>query len=137
MKQKLIDMLTKYAVKVEEAQTTNSIYFTMMNGIKVRISDHHSTHPDCDLAIDTPENMVAYTIFPVKAPAKFTFQTIDVEAIYSYISYFAMIAPCFKDARSSKKNEQKETTPTNLKITEKMMKKVQALPKGEKKRNNS
>jgi hypothetical protein len=133
MKQRLIDMLTKYAVKVEEAQTTNSIYFTMMNGIKVRISDHHSTYPDCDLAIDIPENMVAYTIFPVRVPAKYTFQTVDVEAIYNYISYFAMIAPCFKDARGSKKKEQKETTPTNIEITEKVMERVQALPEGEKK----
>ena len=133
MKQRLIDMLTKYAVKVEEAQTTNSIYFTMMNGIKVRISDHHSTNPDCDLAIDTPENMVAYTIFPVKVPAKYTFQTIDVEAIYNYISYFAMIAPCFKTAQGSKKKEQKEATPTNIEITEKVIKRVQALPEGEKK----
>ena len=136
MKQRLIDILTKYAVKVEEAQTTNSIYFTMLNGIKVRISDHHSTHPDCDLAIDTPENMVAYTIFPVKAPAKYTFQTIDVEAIYNYISYFAVIAPCFKSAQGSKKKEQKvaevKETP-NVEISEKIMQKVQALPEGEKK----
>ena len=131
MKQRLIDILTKYAVKVEEAQTTNSMYFTMRNGIKVRISDHHSTHPDCDLAIDTPENMVAYTIFPVKVPAKYTFQTIDVEAIYNYISYFAWIAPCFKTAQGSKKKKQKEKTLT--KITEKVMQKVQALPEGEKK----
>ena len=131
-KQKLIDMLTKYAIKVEEAQTTNSIYFTMLNGIKVRISDHHSTHPDCDLAIDTPENMVAYTIFPVKVPAKFTYQTIDVEDIYNYISYFAMIAPCFKTAQGSKKKKQKEAT-SKTKITEKVMTKVQALPEDEKK----
>lgn len=132
MKQRLIDMLTKYATIVEEAQTTNSIYFTMLNGIKVRISDHHSTHPDCDLAIDTPENMVAYTIFPVKVPAKFTYQTINVEDIYNYISYFAMIAPCFKTAQGSKKKEQKETT-SRTKITEKVMTKVQALPEGERK----
>ncbi len=131
-KQKLIDMLTKYAIKVEEAQTTNSIYFTMLNGIKVRISDHHSTHPDCDLAIDTPENMVAYTIFPVKVPAKFTYQTINVEDIYNYISYFAMIAPCFKTAQGSKKKKQKEAT-SKTKITEKVMTKVQALPEDEKK----
>ena len=111
----------------------------MLNDIKVRISDHHSTHPDCDLAIDTPANMVAYTIFPVKAPAKYTFQTIDVEAIYNYISYFAVIAPCFKTAQGSKKKEQKvaevKETP-NVEISEKMMKKVQALPEGEKKGNN-
>jgi hypothetical protein len=132
MKQKLIDMLIKYATKVEEAQTTNSIYFTMLNGIKVRISDHHSTHPDCDLAIDTPENMVAYTIFPVKVPAKFTYQTISVEDIYNYISYFAMIAPCFKTAQGSKKKKQKEAT-SRPKITEKVMTKVQALPEDEKK----
>jgi hypothetical protein len=136
MKQRLIDILTKYATKVEEAQTTNSVYFTMLNGIKVRISDHHSTHPDCDLAIDIPENMVAYTIFPVKVPAKFTYQTIDVEAIYNYISYFAMIAPCFKTAQGSKKKKQKvakvKKTP-NAGISEKIMKKVQALPEGEKK----
>ena len=132
-KQKLIDMLTKYAVKVEKAQTTNSIYFTMLNGIKVRISDHHSTHPDCDLAIDTPENMVAYTIFPVKVPAKYIFQTVYIEAIYNYISYFAMIAPCFKTAQGSKKKEQEEITPINTTVTEKVMKKVQALPEGEKK----
>lgn len=136
MKQRLIDILTKYAVKVEEAQTTNSIYFTMLNGIKVRISDHHSTHPDCDLAIDTPENMVAYTIFPVKAPAKFTYQTINAEDIYNYISYFAMIAPCFKTAQGSKKKKKKvaevKETP-NVEISEKIMQKVQALPEGEKK----
>lgn len=136
MKQRLIDILTKYAVKVEEAQTTNSIYFTMINGIKVRVSDHHSTHPNCDLAIDTPENMVAYTIFPVKVPAKFTYQTINVEDIYNYISYFAMIAPCFKTAQGSKKKKKKvakaKETP-NVEISEKMMQKVQALPEGEKK----
>ena len=137
MKQRLIDVLTKYAVKVEEAQTTNSIYFTMINGIKVRISDHHSTHPDCDLAIDTPENMVAYTIFPVKVPAKYTFQTIDVEAIYNYISYFAMIAPCFKTAQGSKKKKDKKkakvTKSSNTEIKTKTMNKVQALPEGEQK----
>jgi hypothetical protein len=136
MRKKLIETLTKYATLVEEAQTTNSVYFTMLNGIKVRVSDHHSTHPDCDLAIDVPENMVAYTIFPVKAPAKYTFQTIDVEAIYNYISYFAMIAPCFKTAQGSKKKKQKvaevKETP-NAGISEKIMKKVQALPEGEKK----
>lgn len=131
MRQKLIETLTKYATKVEEAQTTNSVYFTMLNGIKVRVSDHHSTHPDCDLAVDVPENAIAYTIFPAKAPAKFTYQTIDVESIYSYISYFAMIAPCFKSAQGSKKKKQKEKTST--KITEKVMNKVQALPEGEKK----
>lgn len=131
MRKKLIETLTKYATLVEEAQTTNSVYFTMLNGIKVRVSDHHSTHPDCDLAIDVPENAIAYTIFPAKAPAKFTYQTIDVESIYSYISYFAMIAPCFKSAQGSKKKKQKEKTPT--KITEKVMTKVQALPEGEKK----
>lgn len=131
MRQKLIETLTKYATLVEEAQTTNSVYFTMLNGIKVRVSDHHSTHPDCDLAIDVPENAIAYTIFPAKAPAKFTYQTIDVESIYNYISYFAMIAPCFKSAQGSKKKKQKEKTPT--KITEKVMTKVQALPEGEKK----
>jgi hypothetical protein len=109
----------------------------MLNGIKVRISDHHSTHPDCDLAIDIPENMVAYTIFPVKAPAKFTYQTIEVESIYSYISYFAMIAPCFKSAQGSKKKKQvtKEIsqTPSNAEISEKLMKKINALPEGAKK----
>jgi hypothetical protein len=131
MRKKLIETLTKYATLVEEAQTTNSVYFTMLNGIKVRVSDHHSTHPDCDLAIDVPENAIAYTIFPAKAPAKFTYQTIEVESIYSYISYFAMIAPCFKSAQGSKKKKQKEKTPT--KITEKVMTKVQALPEGEKK----
>jgi hypothetical protein len=132
MRKKLIETLTKYATLVEEAQTTNSVYFTMLNGIKVRVSDHHSTHPDCDLAIDVPENAIAYTIFPVKVPAKFTYQTIEVESIYSYISYFAMIAPCFKSAQGSKKKKkQKEKTPT--KITEKVMTKVQALPEGEKK----
>lgn len=136
MKQRLIDTLTKYASKVEEAQTTNSIYFTMLNGLKVRVSDHHSTNPDCDLAIDTPENMVAYTIFPVKVPAKFTYQTIDVESIYSYISYFGMIAPCFKTAQGSKKKqetEKVEQTPINTEVSEKVMKKVNALPEGEKK----
>lgn len=136
-KQKLIDILTKYAVKVEEAQTTNSIYFTMLNGIKVRISDHHSTHPDCDLAIDTPENMVAYTVFPVKVPAKFTYQTIDVEAVYSYISYFAMIAPCFKTAQGSKKKKQVTEdivqTLSNSEISEKLMNKINALPERKKK----
>ena len=136
MRARLIETLTKYAVKVEEAQTTNSVYFTMLNGIKVRVSDHHSTHPDCDLAIDVPENAIAYTIFPAKAPAKFTYQTIEVESIYSYISYFAMIAPCFKSAQGSKKKKQKaakvKETP-NVEISEKMMQKVQALPEGEKK----
>lgn len=131
MRKKLIETLTKYATLVEEAQTTNSVYFTMLNGIKVRVSDHHSTHPDCGLAIDVPENAIAYTIFPAKAPAKFTYQTIEVESIYSYISYFAMIAPCFKSAQGSKKKKQKEKTPT--KVTEKVMTKVQALPEGEKK----
>lgn len=131
MRKKLIETLTKHATLVEEVQTTNSVYFTMLNGIKVRVSDHHSTHPDCDLAIDVPENAIAYTIFPAKAPAKFTYQTIEVESIYSYISYFAMIAPCFKSAQGSKKKKQKEKTPT--KITEKVMNKVQALPEGEKK----
>lgn len=136
MRKKLIETLTKYATLVEEAQTTNSMYFTMLNGIKVRVSDHHSTHPDCDLAIDVPENAIAYTIFPVKVPAKFTYQTIDVESIYSYISYFAMIAPCFKTAQGSKKKKQKvaevKETP-NVEISERMMQKVQALPEGEKK----
>jgi hypothetical protein len=131
MRTRLIETLTKYATLVEEAQTTNSVYFTMLNGIRVRVSDHHTTHPDCDLAIDVPENAIAYTIFPAKAPAKFTYQTIEVESIYSYISYFAMIAPCFKSAQGSKKKKQKEKTPT--KITEKVMTKVQALPEGEKK----
>ena len=136
MRARLIETLTKYAVKVEEAQTTNSVYFTMLNGIRVRVSDHHSTHPDCDLAIDVPENAIAYTIFPAKAPAKFTYQTIEVESIYSYISYFAMIAPCFKSAQGSKKKEQKvvedKETP-NAEISERVMKKVNALPEGEKK----
>ena len=136
MRKKLIETLTKYATLVEEAQTTNSVYFTMLNGIKVRVSDHHSTHPDCDLAIDVPENAITYTIFPVKALAKFTYQTIDVESIYSYISYFAMIAPCFKSAQGSKKKKQKvaevKETP-NVEISEKMMQKVRALPEGEKK----
>jgi hypothetical protein len=131
MRARLIETLTKYATLVEEAQTTNSVYFTMLNGIRVRVSDHHTTHPDCDLAIDVPENAVAYTIFPVQALAKFTYQTIEVESIYNYISYFAMIAPCFKSAQGSKKKKQKEKTPT--KITEKVMTKVQALPEGEKK----
>lgn len=137
MRKKLIETLTKYATKVEEAQTTNSVYFTMLNGIKVRVSDHHSTHPDCDLAIDVPENAIAYTIFPVKVPAKFTYQTIEVESIYSYISYFAMIAPCFKSAQGSKKKKQEveevEKTPTNTEVSEKVIKKVNALPEGEKK----
>lgn len=136
MRARLIETLTKYATKVEEAQTTNSVYFTMLNGIRVRVSDHHTTHPDCDLAIDVPENAIAYTIFPAKAPAKFTYQTIEVESIYSYISYFAMIAPCFKTAQGSKKKEQKDAkdkTPINTEVTEKVMKKVQALPEGEKK----
>ena len=85
MRARLIETLTKYATKVEEAQTTNSVYFTMLNGIRVRVSDHHTTHPDCDLAIDVPENAIAYTIFPAKAPAKFTYQTIEVESIYNQI----------------------------------------------------
>lgn len=131
MRARLIETLTKYATLVEEAQTTNSVYFTMLNGIKVRVSDHHTTHPDCDLAIDVPENAIAYTIFPVKVPAKFTYQTIEVESIYSYISYFAMIAPCFKSAQGSKKKKQEEKTST--KITEKVMRKVRALPEGKKK----
>ncbi len=131
MRARLIEILTKYATLVEEAQTTNSVYFTMLNGIRVRVSDHHTTHPDCDLAIDVPENAIAYTIFPVKALAKFTYQTIEVESIYNYISYFAMIAPCFKSAQGSKKKKQEEKTST--KITEKVMNKVQALPEGEKK----
>ena len=38
MRQKLIETLTKYATLVEEAQTTNSVYFTMLNDIKVRVS---------------------------------------------------------------------------------------------------
>lgn len=137
MRARLIETLTKYATIVEEAQTTNSVYFTMLNGIRVRVSDHHTTHPDCDLAIDVPENAVAYTIFPAKAPAKFTYQTIEVESIYSYISYFAMIAPCFKSAQGSKKKkqvtEEVEKTPINTEVSEKVMKKVNALPEGEKK----
>lgn len=137
MRTRLIETLTKYAIKVEEAQTTNSVYFTMLNGIRVRVSDHHTTHPDCDLAIDVPENAVAYTIFPAKAPAKFTYQTIEVESIYSYISYFAMIAPCFKSAQGSKKKtqvtEEIEKTPINTEVSEKVMKKVNALPEGERK----
>jgi hypothetical protein len=61
MRARLIETLTKYATLVEEAQTTNSVYFTMLNGIRVRVSDHHTTHPDCDLAIDVPKNAVACT----------------------------------------------------------------------------
>lgn len=137
MRARLIETLTKYATKVEEAQTTNSVYFNMLNGIRVRVSDHHTTHPDCDLAIDVPENAIAYTIYPAKAPAKFTYQTIEIESIYSYISYFAMIAPCFKSAQGSKKKkqvtEEVEKTPINTEVTEKVMKKVNALPEGEKK----
>ena len=137
MRARLIETLTKYATIVEEAQTTNSVYFTMLNGIKVRVSDHHSTHPDCDLAIDVPENAIAYTIFPVRVPAKFTYQTIEVESIYSYISYFAMIAPCFKSAQGSKKKKKKSKevaqTPSNTEVSEKVMKKVNALPEGAKK----
>lgn len=139
MRARLIETLTKYATKVEEAQTTNSVYFTMLNGIKVRVSDHHSTHPDCDLAIDVPENAIAYTIFPAKAPAKFTYQTIEVESIYSYISYFAMIAPCFKSAQGSKKKKKNKKSkevaqaPSDTEVTEKVMEKFNALPEGEKK----
>lgn len=137
MRARLIETLTKYATKVEEAQTTNSVYFTMLNGIRARVSDHHTTHPDCNLAIDVPENAIAYTIYPAKAPAKFTYQTIEVESIYSYISYFAMIAPCFKSAQGSKKKtqvtEEVEKTPINTEVSEKVMKKVNALPEGEKK----
>ena len=137
MRTRLIETLTKYATSIEEAQTTNSVYFNMLNGIRVRVSDHHTTHPDCDLAIDVPENAIAYTIYPAKAPAKFTYQTIEVESIYSYISYFAMIAPCFKSAQGSKKKkqvtEEVEKTPTNTEVSEKVMKKVNALPEGEKK----
>lgn len=84
-----------------------------------------------------PENAIAYTIFPVKALAKFTYQTIEVESIYSYISYFAMIAPCFKSAQGSKKKKKQKVAEaeetSNAEISEKMMQKVQALPEGEKK----
>lgn len=50
-----------------------------------------------------------------------------------------MIAPCFKSAQGSKKkNKNKEDkeiaqTPSNTEVTEKVMKKVNALPEGEKK----
>lgn len=137
MRARLIETLTKYATSIKEAQTTNSVYFNMLNGIRVRVSDHHTTHPDCDLAIDVPENAIAYTIYPAKAPAKFTYQTIEVESIYSYISYFAMIAPCFKSAQGNKKKKQVTEeiaqTPSNTEVSEKVMKKVNALPEGAKK----
>lgn len=78
----LIDILTKQATSVIKSQTTNSMYF-MINGLKVRISDHYSDNSDYDLAII--KVIDRYLCIPNKVMFREHYPCSNVKQILDYI----------------------------------------------------
>lgn len=63
----LIKVLTKHASKTEESSVTHSNYF-WINGIKIRVSDHHTSSEGYDLAIYSTNP--GYVCIPSQVPCK-------------------------------------------------------------------
>jgi hypothetical protein len=82
----LIETLTKHATNVTYAQSSNSIYFTI-NGIKVRVSDHHTTSTKYDLAVYSVNN--SYVCIPNNCPFKELIPCTKVTQVLNIIGQFA------------------------------------------------
>ena len=82
----LIETLTKNASDVCYAQTTNSIYF-IIEGIKVRVSDHHTVSTDYDLAVYSVNN--SYLCIPNNCPFKQLIPCTKVSQILNVVKQVA------------------------------------------------
>lgn len=80
----LIDALTKHSTDVDYAQGTNSIYF-LINGRKVRVSDHHSENSDCDLVVY--QIIREYVVIPCNVPNRKLFPCSSVAAVIATIDF--------------------------------------------------
>ena len=82
----LIETLTKHATNVTYANSSNSIYFTI-DGIKVRVSDHHTTSTKYDLAVYSVNN--SYVCIPNNCPFKELIPCTKVTQVLKTIEQFA------------------------------------------------
>jgi hypothetical protein len=82
----LIETLTKHATNVTYATSSNSIYFTI-DGIKVRVSDHHTTSTKYDLAVYSVNN--SYVCIPNNCPFKELIPCTKVTQVLKTIEQFA------------------------------------------------
>lgn len=82
----LIETLTKHATNVVYATSSNSIYFTI-NGIKVRVSDHHTTSTKYDLAVYSVNNN--YLCIPNNCPFKELISCTKITQVLKTIEQFA------------------------------------------------
>lgn len=82
----LIETLTKHATNVTYTQSSNSVYFTI-DGIKIRVSDHHTTSTKYDLAVYSVNN--SYVCIPNNCPFKELIPCTKVTQILEIIKQFA------------------------------------------------
>lgn len=94
----LIETLTKHATNVTYAQSSNSIYFTI-DGIKVRVSDHHTTSTKYDLAVYSVNN--SYLCIPNNCPFKELIPCTKVTQVLKIIEQFAFAKRLYAPSASS------------------------------------
>lgn len=82
----LIETLTKHATNVTYAVSSNSVYF-IIDGIKVRVSDHHTTSTKYDLAVYSVNN--SYVCIPNNCPFKELIPCTKVTQVLKTIEQFA------------------------------------------------
>lgn len=82
----LIETLTKHATNVTYAISSNSVYF-IISGIKVRVSDHHTTSTKYDLAVYSVNN--SYVCIPNNCPFKELIPCTKVIQVLKTIEQFA------------------------------------------------
>lgn len=82
----LIETLTKHSSKVIHSQTTNSVYF-IIEGIKVRVSDHHTVSTEYDLAVYSVNG--SYLCIPANVPFKQLFPCTKVAQVLEVIKQIA------------------------------------------------
>lgn len=85
MQSLLIRSLTKLSSKVQQSQTTNSIYF-YIGSIKVRVSDHMVDADSYDLAII--KNIKGYTLIPNIGKFKKIEVVKNLDSVIKYIIHF-------------------------------------------------
>jgi hypothetical protein len=86
MTKHLIETLTKHSSKVIHSQTTNSVYF-IIEGIKVRVSDHHTASTEYDLAVYSVNG--SYLCIPANVPFKQLFPCSKVVQVLEIIKQIA------------------------------------------------
>lgn len=111
---KYLESLMSKKDSLKQAETTSSIYY-IIDGVKIRVSDHFSTNLASDISIINPLNQgTTYLVQVKEGPQILQFSLKDLKVFISNYCYVRKIAALNKEVKVAQQNRA-----ANLKAQEK------------------